>query len=810
MKGDFSRIRFNPAKHYTAVLEQQGRVALDADSNEQQAIDGYLRDTTNIDVIGRFGGPIDDAGFAIEVAGNQILIGRGRYYVDGILVENNSVVDYDDQPFLIGPAYSAVELLEAILQGKNTVSVQLYLEVWQRLVTQLDDPCLREPALGQADTTARLQTVWRVVAALATAGTNQKPTSSGLDGPVAQLSACCQSMYTAPDLERSGALSADTGAGGSDCGCQPIPSAGYQGLENQLYRVEIHTSGTLETATFTWSRENAFMVVDVTAVNGAVVTVPSIGPDANLGFQAGQWVELTDDSYLFGQPSNQPGSLYQIAGTQCAGGQFLVTLSAQVTGLDPARNARMRRWDQSGPSATALGLPLSATPIQLENGIEVTFRAGSYVSGDYWTIPARTASGQIDWPPCGGDGNVFQPAHYTKIHRAPLACIHLRTTEVFGTINRNNPTGLTAHETAIVANIGSVRFLVDDCRLLFPPLTGVNANSATTALHVQSISWVNDDVMTVDSLVEKGLSVTFDQAPACPWGGGNFRVTLETPKSISVISTRPVNTGPNPPDWTDVFLRQETVLDPFAGISVSGAQVIWLSPAGPLGLKSPPTFFLYQVLNTLLSGNGPGWGRVRIKLDGGAIYANGANGNIYLDGQSFGSTGARVGDGSQCIQLGLPSGNATKASDFESWFYLAPTVRIASVIFQGTEDGVETTLTEVWVGLNGALQNGDGASGVPVLPITNFQALITLTSAPVPNTVVSLTLSGVSQGWAISIAPSVIVLAGQISVTAPINVSLHVAGATDTVTLLASVTSLLGNLSFSSPQLIIHGLNVIL
>src|SRR5580692_3443393 len=96
MKGDFSRIRFNPAKQYTAVLEQQGRVALDADSNEQQAIDGYLRDTTNIDVIGRFGGPIDDAGFGIEVAGNQILIGRGRYYVDGILVENNSVVDYDD------------------------------------------------------------------------------------------------------------------------------------------------------------------------------------------------------------------------------------------------------------------------------------------------------------------------------------------------------------------------------------------------------------------------------------------------------------------------------------------------------------------------------------------------------------------------------------------------------------------------------------------------------------------------------------------------------------------------------------------
>ena len=35
MRGDFSRIRFNRRKNYTAVLEQQGRVALDADANEQ-------------------------------------------------------------------------------------------------------------------------------------------------------------------------------------------------------------------------------------------------------------------------------------------------------------------------------------------------------------------------------------------------------------------------------------------------------------------------------------------------------------------------------------------------------------------------------------------------------------------------------------------------------------------------------------------------------------------------------------------------------------------------------------------------------
>ena len=38
MKGDFTRFSFDPAKHYSGVRMQQGRVQLDADWNEQQSI----------------------------------------------------------------------------------------------------------------------------------------------------------------------------------------------------------------------------------------------------------------------------------------------------------------------------------------------------------------------------------------------------------------------------------------------------------------------------------------------------------------------------------------------------------------------------------------------------------------------------------------------------------------------------------------------------------------------------------------------------------------------------------------------------
>lgn len=103
MKGDFSRLRFSPNKNYTCVLQQQGRVSLDADTNEQCAIDEYLRTTETVDVVGIVGGPRHDEGFKIAVVGNTIEIGKGRYYVDGIVCENKQLLPYSEQPFLINP-----------------------------------------------------------------------------------------------------------------------------------------------------------------------------------------------------------------------------------------------------------------------------------------------------------------------------------------------------------------------------------------------------------------------------------------------------------------------------------------------------------------------------------------------------------------------------------------------------------------------------------------------------------------------------------------------------------------------------------
>ena len=97
MAGDFSRNTFDPRKHYSSVLMQQGRVQLDADWNEQQAIQQHHLETTARDVIGPSGAPSHNPGFAIEKlldeSGN-FQIGPGHYYVDGILCENEAAVSW--------------------------------------------------------------------------------------------------------------------------------------------------------------------------------------------------------------------------------------------------------------------------------------------------------------------------------------------------------------------------------------------------------------------------------------------------------------------------------------------------------------------------------------------------------------------------------------------------------------------------------------------------------------------------------------------------------------------------------------------
>ncbi len=430
MKGDFSRYTFDKRKHYSGVLMQQGRVQVDADWNEQEAINRYRVHTRGTDVIGRCGTPREAPGFDITfLSGLDLSISKGRYYVDGILCENEEDVAYMSQPHLPDP-----QKIQELLKKEGAKAGLVYLHVEQRHVTALDDPYIREKALDGSDTATRLKTVWQVkVLPLPSVDIGQPGVLVRLVMVRLQLEAELLKYLPSGDNQKIREIRSDLAqvewemeraAPGMFCGatfkewdslvapstglmnahttqppkkkgpCVLPPLAGYQRLENQLYRVEVHKDGTRGKATFKWSRDNGSVAVAIEDVSGADITVSSVGKDEVLGFTGDQWVEIVDD---FTDLHGLPGQLVQIDSvTQETN---VITLKAPPTSVDKDLHPKLRRWDQTGESATANGIAMTDGWLYLEDGIEVEFEKGSYKTGDYWLIPGRAATGEIEWPP---------------------------------------------------------------------------------------------------------------------------------------------------------------------------------------------------------------------------------------------------------------------------------------------------------------------------------------------------------------------------------------------------------------------------
>lgn len=477
MKGDFSRDSFDAKHHFSRVLLQQGRVTLDADPNEQADILLHCLRTLARDLIGPWAGPIDALGFALTLdtttdpAHPALLVGAGRYYVDGILVENDADCDYAQQPDTTPPASDA--LLQR-LAGKLDGDVWVYLDVWERHVSWIEDDSIREPALGGPDTCTRTKVIWQVRSLsrdmlLAVLKARLKLAQARLKAATAAKDAALVRQLTAwvEKLKADSAVLAATGPERNDCAapldtldtisdalmaarldpgqqiadpCVLSPDVLYRGVENQLYRVEVH-NGSVEggmggidrSPTFKWSRDNASVATRWLGTEGKDLIVAN-----TRGFSAGAWVELSDD---MSDLQGVPGVLVRLAKVEGERLSVDADTSAPIVLTPALRNPKVRRWDQQQTGDITLdagAVPLveaSATDphwIDLEDGIQVQFSAGgSYRSGDYWLIPARVATGDIDWPRSvaevgGAAGEItweLQPPHGVFHHLAPLGFV---------------------------------------------------------------------------------------------------------------------------------------------------------------------------------------------------------------------------------------------------------------------------------------------------------------------------------------------------------------------------------------------------
>lgn len=432
MKGDFSRITHNPTKQYTHVNMQQGRVQIDADWNEKQAIDEYHRTTRGSDIIGLHGTPAySKNGFAIDRQGTQWRITEGHFYVDGILCVNETTRLFEEQPF----PYANIPDLSAISIGI------VYLDVWRNHISAAQDGGIREKALGGADTATRTQTVWQANVL----DLGSLPDSVILLDRLRNQQSLGLPEWDALIAESTGTLNARTNeAAITETPCELPPSAGYVGLENQLYRIEIHQGSDHPKLTFKWSRNNAFFAVVIESMpSNKALVVASTGRDELLSFQRGDWVELIGDPDIYAGSS---GQLLQVDIVDID--SRTITLMESVTQIndDDLATGRylLRRWDQSGDSVTANGVDIINNWVALEKGIQIKFSDGTYRPGDYWLIPARTVTGEIEWPPYSALSDGASPPAGIQHHYCPLALIV------------NNA-------------------VLSDLRLIFPPLNHIKA-----------------------------------------------------------------------------------------------------------------------------------------------------------------------------------------------------------------------------------------------------------------------------------------------------------------------------------------------
>ncbi|MEA2465267.1 MAG: hypothetical protein QOJ98_3014 [Acidobacteriota bacterium] len=414
MKGDFTRLTHDPLKRYSKVLRQQGRADLDADTNELVQILGTRDETKIRDVVGQTGFPKGTGMQVSALADGTLRINPGRAYVDGILAElpGNAPINYASQPDLPSPPP---------VNPQNGRRDLVYLDVWERFITAHQDPDIKEVALGGADTATRVQVVCQVRIRQNVGG------ALTCDSPLQDWAPPASGGLLSTELDVP-AIPPDP--------CSPLPGSAFRGLENRLYRVEIHSPGNLGQATWKWSRDNGsvfFGIREFRPNEPNRVELARMGRDAMLSIKNGDWAEVLGDTTDL---KGNPGTLTQVDLADAP--TRIVTFDGAVDAHEPEAHPIVRRWDGE-PQLS------SANAVELEDGIRVRLSGSGFRTGDYWTFTARTAEE-------GGLELLQNEApHGIRHHYAKLAFVSWAQVN-----NAWNPA-------------------VTDCRDLFPPLNDIDA-----------------------------------------------------------------------------------------------------------------------------------------------------------------------------------------------------------------------------------------------------------------------------------------------------------------------------------------------
>jgi uncharacterized protein DUF6519 len=401
--------------------------------------------------------------------------GAGRFYLDGL-----ACVKEGFETYLTQKDYPDPHPVDLASGGSQLA----YLDVWRRTVTCVEDEDILEVALNGPDTCTREQLVAQV------------KVLQGKEG-----AGCATDIGGALREREAGTLTAKLSPKAAQQKCDFRPELDYTGLDNSLYRIEIHKGGDKDTASFKWSRNNGADLTPIIELlsDGKTVVVPD---DRNLC--CGDLVELCDDVSDLADflDAAQHGVCAVITGVDHFEDGVKITLDPGVATLKVRTEGhpKLRKWHGLHLIKDWLALDADGTPArELEHGIRLAFSQDYFYHGDYWQFRARVNSRDIDAleaaPPMG-------PEH----HYAPLSVITWSDGAGF-----------------------------DGCRKLFPPLTDIkaadvlfDANGCASLAGMgvsnvqQAIEFLYDHNGCGDVLVAPGMSIqdAIDRLP--PEGGSVY------------------------------------------------------------------------------------------------------------------------------------------------------------------------------------------------------------------------------------------------------------------------------------------------
>jgi hypothetical protein len=387
------------------------------------------KDFRKIKSIGIKNSPLEELRFSellgsIDFENDFVIMGKGldpnsnsRMYVSGILCQkefNETFLTQSDYPIsqnLLKP--------EGIESDKNITRTHYlaYADVWERGISYIEDPDLKEIALSGPDTTTRIKTICQIKL-------REIPIIENFNEKLKMINDEIKKLKNTNSGRLSTIISLDTNQ-----------STDYSGIDNRLYKIQIHESGSKEdnTATFKWSKDNGSTAYPLSSCDSFSVTLmPSVN-NFDIDFKIGDLIEIIDD---FDELSELPrGNLRRITSIDVDSSTLRWTSSnhIDISGInylnDPITkiflstiHPKIIKWDgiKKINSESQQGVLLADdTPSKMVSdgeGVKIKFTDGNYWCGDYWNFYTRTLTNSVQ------KLNYILP-NGTKHLYAPLALI---------------------------------------------------------------------------------------------------------------------------------------------------------------------------------------------------------------------------------------------------------------------------------------------------------------------------------------------------------------------------------------------------